>query len=89
MTWAQKLTSRKFLMAVATLLSVVLLEWFDVDVAPETLATAGGVIATWIFTEGQVDKANVNQQLQTYASAVNLLQRRVEQQASALVEQNQ
>ncbi len=53
------LLQRKFLLAVATVITILLSEYARVDIAPETLVKIMIPVCTWIVVEGYVDSKAV------------------------------
>ncbi len=49
--------SRKFWIAVGIILSAVLAELFGIEVEPEVLATIAFMGASYVFAQGNIDKA--------------------------------
>ena len=56
---AKKLRSRKFLLTLFVVLIGVLNTVFDLEIEPAAIATIGGTIAAWVFTEGGLDKERI------------------------------
>lgn len=55
MTWKKRLTSRKFLLTLATAISGFAAALFDFDVDPQLVYGVAAVVATWVFSEARID----------------------------------
>ena len=53
--WMERLKSRKFLMALATALLMVLNEGLDLGIPPDVYGWIVGVVIAWILGESYVD----------------------------------
>ena len=54
-SWADRLKSRKFLMAFATALLMILNEGLDLGIPPDVYGSVVGVVVAWILGESYID----------------------------------
>ncbi len=59
MDWQTKLTSRKFILAMATGLLVVLNDGLGLGIPEDALLKLVGIVGIWIFGESWIDAASV------------------------------
>jgi len=59
LTWKQKIGSRKFVLAVATFVSALLVIFLDVEIEPGVLVGAAAIISTYIGGQSWIDKSVV------------------------------
>ena len=84
-----KLRSRKLWVAVGSVISILLAEYFGVDVSAETIAGIIVVASSYMFAQGIVDKNVVTAQVKASADVgriqVEMYARQLEEELKALV----
>ena len=68
----QSLKSRKFWVAVGTILSVLIAEVFGIDISPEALGAIALGAGTYVIGQGLVDKSTVTEHIRTQADTTKL-----------------
>lgn len=63
MSWKDKLASRKLWVTVGSVISLVLAEEFGIDVAPEAIVGLAGIVLSYNFGQGWVDKTVAQEEI--------------------------
>ena len=87
-----KLRSRKLWIAVGSVISILLAEFFGVNVSPETIAGIIVMASSYVFAQGIVDKSVVTAQVKATADIgriqVEMYAKQLEEQLQMLVSES-
>ncbi len=88
----QKLKSRKLWIAIGSVVSILIAEFFGVQVSPEAIAGIAFLAGTYILGQGLVDKSVITKQVEVAGDAgklqLQLYVRRLEEQLEVIFDMN-